>query len=203
MPKKPLRLPTKDCKLIEIILVSHMKRCFILNKAEGNQMIRKIEDFQKDWAYETESTVKLFNNLTDASLGQKVMPDGRSLGFLAWHITQSLGEMLALVGLTIEAPEQDAAVPDNAAVIVNAFEKAANSVSAHVTAKWTDDTLLQEDDMYGEKWARGLTLLYLMMHQAHHRGQMTVLMRQAGLKVSGVYGPSKDDWEAMSVPALA
>jgi len=180
-----------------------MKRCFILNKAEGNQMIRKIEDFQKDWAYETESTVKLFNNLTDASLGQKVMPDGRSLGFLAWHITQSLGEMLALVGLTIEAPEQDAAVPDNAAVIVNAFEKAANSVSAHVTAKWTDDTLLQEDDMYGEKWARGLTLLYLMMHQAHHRGQMTVLMRQAGLKVSGVYGPSKDDWEAMSVPALA
>ena len=166
-------------------------------------MIRKIEDFQKNWAYETESTIKLFNNLTDASLGQKITPDGRSLGFLAWHITQSLGEMPALVGLMIDAPEQDAAVPDNAAAIVEAFEKAANSISKEVAANWSDDTLLQEDEMYGEKWARGLTLFYLIAHQAHHRGQMTVLMRQAGLKVSGVYGPSKDDWEAMSVPALA
>ena len=166
-------------------------------------MIRKIEDFQKNWAYETESTIKLFNNLTDASLGQKITPDGRSLGFLAWHITQSLGEMPALVGLMIDAPEQDAAVPDNAAAIVEAFEKAANSISKEVAANWSDETLLQEDEMYGEKWARGLTLFYLIAHQAHHRGQMTVLMRQAGLKVSGVYGPSKDDWEAMSVPALA
>jgi uncharacterized damage-inducible protein DinB len=166
-------------------------------------MIRKIEDFQKDWAYETESTVKLFNNLTDASLGQKVTPDGRSLGFLAWHIVVSLGEMPALVGLTIDAPEQDAAVPDNAAAIVSAFEKAANSVSADVAAKWTDEMLLQEDDMYGEKWARGLTLLYLMMHQAHHRGQMTVLRRQAGIAVTGIYGPSKEEWEQMGMAALA
>ncbi|MCK4657684.1 MAG: hypothetical protein KAT85_11650, partial [candidate division Zixibacteria bacterium] len=29
----------------------------------------------------------------------------------------------------------------------------------------------------------------------HHRGQMTVLMRQAGLKVPGVYGPSMEEWE--------
>ena len=166
-------------------------------------MIRKIEDFQKNWAYETESTIKLFNNLTDASLGQKITPDGRSLGFLAWHITQSLGEMPALVGLTIDAPETEAGVPENAAAIVEAFEKAANSISKEVAANWSDDTLLQEDEMYGEKWARGLTLFYLIAHQAHHRGQMTVLMRQAGLNVSGVYGPSKDDWEAMSVPALA
>lgn len=43
--------------------------------------------------------------------------------------------------------------------------------------------------MYGEIWARGLTLFYLITHQAHHRGQMTVLMRQAGLPVPGIYGP--------------
>ena len=44
---------------------------------------------------------------------------------------------------------------------------------------WTDDTLRTKDDMYGEQWARGYTLTSLILHQVHHRGQMTVLMRQA------------------------
>lgn len=57
-------------------------------------MLRKIEDFQKDWAYEAEMTGKVLQALTDESLGQKVNDSGRTLGFLGWHITQTLGEML-------------------------------------------------------------------------------------------------------------
>jgi uncharacterized damage-inducible protein DinB len=53
--------------------------------------------------------------------------------------------------------------------------------------------------MYGEKWKRGTTLGVLAMHQAHHRGQATVLMRQAGLKVPGVYGPAREEWSAMGM----
>ena len=56
-------------------------------------MYRKIKDFQNSWAYETEVTTKLFNNLTDESLNQKVVEDGRTLGFLAWHTVLTLGEM--------------------------------------------------------------------------------------------------------------
>jgi hypothetical protein len=40
----------------------------------------------------------------------------------------------------------------------------------------------------------GSLLLFLLQHQSHHRGQMTVLMRQAGLSVPGIYGPSKEEW---------
>jgi len=43
-------------------------------------------------------------------------------------------------------------------------------------------------------------LVSLITHQAHHRGQMTVLMRQAGLKVPGVYGPAREEWAAMGMP---
>ncbi len=166
-------------------------------------MLRKIEDFQKDWAYEVESTGKVLNALTDESLSQKVTPEGRSLGFLAWHLTQTLGEMLGLVGLTIDAPGFDQDVPASAAEIAAAYEKAARSVTEEVNKNWTDETLLQEDEMYGETWARGITLFYLIAHQAHHRGQMTVLMRQAGLPVPGVYGPAKEEWAAMGMPAMA
>jgi uncharacterized damage-inducible protein DinB len=164
-------------------------------------MLRKIEDFIKDWQYEAESTGKILNALTDDSLSQKVTPDGRSLGFLAWHLTLTLGEMLGLVGLKIDAPG-DKESPTTAAAIATAYDKAARSVTEEVKNNWTDETLLQTDNMYGETWARGLTLFYLIAHQAHHRGQMTVLMRQAGLPVPGVYGPSKEEWAAMGAPAM-
>ncbi len=36
--------------------------------------------------------------------------------------------------------------------------------------------------------------------ETHHLGQMTELMRQAGLKVPGVYGPSKEEWTAYGMP---
>ncbi len=165
-------------------------------------MIRKIEDFQKDWAYEAEATGKIIDALTDETINQKVSDDGRSVGFLAWHSTQTLGEMLGLVGLTVDAPGFDEECPTSVSEIAAAYEKAGKSVSDEVGKNWTDETLLQEDQMYGETWSRGMTLFYLMMHQAHHRGQMTVLMRQAGLAVPGVYGPAKEEWAAMGAPAV-
>jgi uncharacterized damage-inducible protein DinB len=42
----------------------------------------------------------------------------------------------------------------------------------------------------------------LITHQIHHRAQMTVLMRLAGLKVPGVCGPAKEEWKAMGMPAM-
>ncbi|MEJ7849635.1 MAG: DinB family protein [Pyrinomonadaceae bacterium] len=165
-------------------------------------MIRKIEDFQKDWAYEAEATGKIINALTDETINQSVSDGGRSVGFLAWHLTQTLGEMLGLVGLKVDAPGFDEECSASVSEIAVAYERAGKSVSEEVGKNWTDGTLLQEDNMYGETWSRGLTLLYLMMHQAHHRGQMTVLMRQAGLAVPGVYGPAKEEWAAMGAPAL-
>lgn len=165
-------------------------------------MFRSIEDFQKAWTYETEMTGKVLQTLTDESLGQKVTADGRDLGFLGWHITQTLNEMLGLVGLKIDAPTHDAPRPDSAAEIAAVYEKGAKSVADVIASNWTDATLLETDEMYGETWPRGLTLFYVITHQAHHRGQMTVLMRQAGLPLPGIYGPSKEEWAAFGAPAM-
>ena len=51
-----------------------------------------------------------------------------------------------------------------------------------------------EDDMYGEKWKRGMTLQGLIHHEIHHRAEMIVLMRLAGLPVPGLYGPTREEW---------
>jgi len=55
--------------------------------------------------------------------------------------------------------------------------------------------------MYRSKWSRGFTLHCLGDHETHHRGQMSILMRQAGLVVPGVMGPAKEEWEKMGMQA--
>jgi uncharacterized damage-inducible protein DinB len=166
-------------------------------------MFRRVADFRKAWEQERESTLKVLGTLTDASLAQAVTKDDRTLGRMAWHLATSLGEMMERTGLKVAGPAHDTPAPAAAAAIVSAYETASKAVADGVAA-WTDATLDVEDDMYGEKWPRGMTLQVLIVHQAHHRGQMTVLMRQAGLKVPGVYGPAREEWTAygMQPPAV-
>jgi uncharacterized damage-inducible protein DinB len=164
-------------------------------------MYHTIQDFLNDWKYENEATLKMFKNLTDAALKQKVTSDGRSLGILAWHIVITLGEMGEKADLKVIAPPEHSSAPMNASDIVAAYEKAGVSVASEVKEKWNDAMLLELIDMYGEKWTRAATLGSLVKHQIHHRAQMTVLMRQTGLKVPGVYGPSREEWSQFGMPA--
>ncbi len=163
-------------------------------------MFTTIADFLKSWQYESEATLKVFRNLTDASLAQRVDPDGRTLGFLAWHITTSIPEMFGQAGVPFPVTVEKAE-PSSAATIAEAYEKCAQAVAKAVPAAWTDAQLRDEIPMYGMSWAKGAVLASLVNHQAHHRGQMTVLMRQAGLKVPGVYGPAREEWAAWGMPA--
>ncbi len=166
-------------------------------------MFRSIDDFAAAWRNETDSTLKVLRTLTDASLAQRVVPGGRTLGFLGWHITCTLAEMGGHAGLAVEGPTDKSHpdVPVHAAEIARQYERAAGSLLGAVTAGWTDAQLGTLIPMYGEEWPKGGVLVALIRHQAHHRGQMTVLMRQAGLPVPGVYGPAKEEWAAMGMPA--
>jgi len=157
-------------------------------------MFTTIEHFKKNWQMESDNTRKIFATLTDKSLKQLVADGHWSLGRTAWHIAQSIPEMANHTGLKVEGAGEKDPVPDSAEKIKQAYDTAAKTLMEQVTGNWTDKTLYVEDDMYGETWARGITLYILLKHEIHHRGQMTVLMRQAGLKISGVYGPSKEEW---------
>jgi uncharacterized damage-inducible protein DinB len=164
-------------------------------------MYRKIDDFVKAWETESSSSQKLMDALTDSSLQQQVVDGHRSLGRVAWHIVTTIPEMMANTGLKLGAVAPDTPVPAKAAVIKQAYAVVAEELLKQVNSNWTDETLTVEDEMYGEKWARGKSARVLIDHQTHHRGQMTVLMRQAGLKVPGVYGPAKEEWAEFGAPA--
>lgn len=157
-------------------------------------MIRTIEDFIATWKYEKEMTIKMLRNLTEASLETKVTPDGRNLGFIAWHITMSCGEMAQQSGFAIEGFDDKMPRPETAEEILHTFISLSDKVSELISSNFTDEDLMQTLTVYGEEWKRGYLLSALINHTIHHRGQMTVLMRQAGLKVPGAYGPSREEW---------
>ena len=163
-------------------------------------MFRTIKDFLDSWKYEREATLKVFGYLTDESLNQKVTEEGRSLGFIAWHITTSLSEMLSKTGLQVEMLEESLHANITSKFIYDEYAKSSKSVLELTSKYWTDEMLNDDINMYGQVWKRAKVLTSLITHQAHHRGQMTVLMRQAGLKVPGVYGPAKEEWAAYGMP---
>lgn len=163
-------------------------------------MIRSIEDFVTVWNQEAANTLSLFASLVDSAMPQAITAEHRDLGRLAWHITTTIREMMERTGLHVAGPDEGAAVPSSSAAIVWQYKESSESL-VRALEGWTDADLEKEDDMYGESWKRALTLQILLLHQTHHRGQMTVLMRQAGLAVPGMYGPSKDDWAKFGMPA--
>ena len=164
-------------------------------------MYRTIRDFLDAWQTESDATQKLLDALTDSSLSQQVMDGHRTVARIAWHIVTTIPEMMSKTGLTVKAVVPDAPVPAKAKEIQKAYAAAARELLEQIRERWTDQTLTVVDELYGEKWPRGRTARILIDHQIHHRGQITVLMRQAGLKVPGIYGPSKEEWSEYGAPA--
>ncbi len=165
-------------------------------------MYRKISDFLADWDYESASTIKHFESIPETEVHKKFHPQVRSMGRLAWHITETVSEMMNRTGLHVHGPGEDDLMPWTMAKVTEAYKKSAASLTDELKNAWTDETLNEEVSMYGETWTKGQTLRVLVMHQAHHRGQLSVVMRMAGIKVTGVYGPAEEEWSAMGMKPM-
>lgn len=165
-------------------------------------MLKMIEDFVTEYTKEAQATQRVMDALTDASLSQKITPELRSLGQIAWHIATTIHEMLSRTGLTFAAPEGEEHAPASAQSIADTYRSSAAAAIEAMKSQWTDAKLTETSDMYGEQWPNGLTLRIFISHEIHHRGEMIVLMRQAGLRVPGIYGPTREEWIEMGMQPL-
>lgn len=163
-------------------------------------MYSKIAEFIYDWQQESNATIKLFEKITNDKLFQRVYPEGRSLGFIAWHIVYTVGEMLHTVGISLDGFEVNEEMPNDIKLMIDKYKKFSQSLIENIS-KMNDDKLEEEFQVYGEIWKFKDLLKGLVFHQIHHRGQLTVLMRQVGLPVIGIYGPSKEEWAQFGMEA--
>src|SRR5687767_9593910 len=97
-------------------------------------MYHTLKEFYGDWKYESEATQKILDALTDESLNQKVYPEGRTLGFLAWHITDTIGEMLGRTELKVFRPDEEHFKKTSAKDLQTAYKHACDSLDEKLKA---------------------------------------------------------------------
>ncbi|HOK14742.1 MAG TPA: DinB family protein [Candidatus Kapabacteria bacterium] len=163
-------------------------------------MYSTINDFISDWAQESSATSKLFQLISNDSLKQKVYSEGRTLGTIVWHIVYTVGEMMSAAGIQLPDFDLQEKMPSDINTMIDKYYKYSNSLIEAIK-NFDDSKLNEEYNIYGENWKFRDLLKGLVYHQIHHRGQLTVLMRQAGLPVIGIYGPSKEEWKQFGMEA--
>jgi uncharacterized damage-inducible protein DinB len=162
-------------------------------------MFNSIDEFLREWESEVAITERLFDQITDGSLSQKIAANHFTLGQLAWHITYSVREILSAKQLVFDGPENEGDCPTKASEILETYRRVNTNMVNAMKMQWKDENLEDVMNVYGSDWSNQQTLRMLINHQIHHRGQLTVLMRQASLFVHGTYGPSREQWSQMGM----
>ena len=121
-------------------------------------MYSKVNEFIEDWKYESESTLKVFENLTNNSLDFKSNQNVRSAGRLAWHIVTTLGEMVHRTGLNFDATPEDAPLPSAVKEICDEYKRSSDGMLNAVKKEWKDESLHEEVNLYGQNWKKGKVL---------------------------------------------
>lgn len=135
-----------------------------------------------------------FSKISDDKLSTTVSDNVRSLGRLAWHITQTLTEMPSKAGIVENDVLENRAIPTTMNKIIETYKKHSKELIKLLEQSWSDSSLTEIINIYGQSWEKRKILFVLITHQIHHRAQMTVLMRMQDILVPGIYGPSKEEW---------
>ncbi len=164
-------------------------------------MFRKLEDFFEAWKADEEFTLKIFSKISNEKINEKPYENIRSLGRIAWHITQTVTEMMNKVELFEEDHLEGKPIPNSFTEIGDLFKKYSGELVDLLKEKWTDEDLQTDIELYGQTFKRNEVLSMLLNHQIHHRGQMTIVMRLLNIEVPGIYGPSKEEWSKYGMEA--
>lgn len=154
-------------------------------------MYRVAEDFVKDWAISSKGALKVMQAIPDDKMHIAIVDEHNSLGWLSWHLVSVAGAFGHFAGLQIPGPGPDMPQPETMAGIIEKYEMVREAYKKEAAAL-TEEQLLEEVPAFGGMMKRGELLSKVISHQTHHIGQMTVLLRQAGLAVPPVMGPTKE-----------
>jgi uncharacterized damage-inducible protein DinB len=165
-------------------------------------------DFQKEliaeYDQEVARTRKLFEAIPEnADYGFKPNPKSMSLGTLAGHTADTMGEWaihtLTSDKLAFPADHKfEPYIPASRTALLERFDahtaKAKGALAALDPAQWDTNWKFQMGD---QTWIDDSKYLvwrtWVINHGIHHRAQLGVYLRVLGGKIPGTYGPSADE----------
>jgi uncharacterized damage-inducible protein DinB len=161
--------------------------------------MKMIDPMLAELNQESATTRRMLQRVPTAQMAWRPHPKARTLGELANHIATSQRTVArAIQSPTYELRQTESPVPESAEVIVAAFD--ANVEEAkRLLAAMTDDDLMST--WQGQAGGRtvfsapkiGVVRGILLNHTYHHRGQLSTYLRQLGVALPSVYGPTADE----------
>jgi uncharacterized damage-inducible protein DinB len=150
---------------------------------------------------ESRATRRLLERVPDAQLGWKPHDKSMSLGQLALHVATTPGGVAELASHdSKETRSADFVQPaaKTAAELVPALEESLAKAKA-IVGSMDDATMgqtwtLKHDGQTVMAIPRAAVLRMIMLnHWYHHRGQLSVYLRQLNVPIPSIYGPSADE----------
>jgi len=159
-----------------------------------------IDGLLQELEREAQTTRRVLERVPDNQLAWRPHPKARTLGELALHVARVPGGVAQLVAAPSPAqvPSFTDSDPKSASDLLPALDE--SLATAKKVLGGMDDAAVMATWrlMHGERElfaAPRLALLRSIMlnHWYHHRGQLTVYLRELGVPIPSIYGPSADE----------
>jgi uncharacterized damage-inducible protein DinB len=166
-------------------------------------MIRRteIDTFRDAWNAEARDTLRVLDALPSDQYDFRPDPKGRSIGEMAWHLSEIDGCLsfgIAQRRFRLEDEPPIPKRPRETALLASGYRQVHEEAVARLEDLRDDD--LEETVDYFD--GRRVTLRHvvwdeLLHHLIHHRAQLVLLCRMAGGAPPGLYGPNREEMQAI------
>lgn len=158
-----------------------------------------IDALLQELEQEAHTTRRVLERVPNDQLGWKPHPKSMSLGQLALHVATVPGGVAQIATQShVQVPKFSQPSATNAAELIPALNQSlarakellAGMDDAALASTWR----LMNGDHEVMAMPRGAVLRSIMLnHWYHHRGQLSVYLRQLGVLIPSIYGPSADE----------
>ncbi len=159
-----------------------------------------IDDLLQELEHEAQTTRRVLERVPADKLTWRPHPKARTLGDLALHVAMVPGAVAEFIASPSPAqvPNFVDSSPQSAAELIPSLDESLKKAKKALQ-NMDDDTLMATWRMMdGEREVFALPRLALLRsimlnHWYHHRGQLSVYLRELDVPIPSIYGPSADE----------
>jgi uncharacterized damage-inducible protein DinB len=158
-----------------------------------------IDGLLQELEQEAATTRRVLERVPDDQLGWRPHKKARTLGELALHVAGTPGAVATFAAQSdAQVPAFTDQSPRNASELIPALDDSI-ATAKRVLEKMDDATLnakwrMMRDGREIMSIPRIALLRSIMLnHWYHHRGQLSVYLRELGVAIPSIYGPSADE----------